>query len=405
MWSNELRISSPRDQRFRFVAGLFGQNATHDIEQRYVINDLADSISVTGWPDTVWLTEQTRTDKSFSIFGEMYYDIMDNLTATAGIRVFWTDANLKGFYGFNYPDYSSTGEPSCFNQSNFNGAPCINLNKSTSENGNTPKFNLTYRFDDERMVYATYSEGFRPGGVNRNSDFGPYKADYLKNYEVGWKTTWAGGKVRFNGAAFYQKWDDFQWSYLGPNGLTIVTNAGGAKIPGIETYVDWAAAEGLLLSAGAMWLDGQLTQSFCRSTEEIPCTPEHLAPSGTKLPVTPSFKGNVVARYNWKLGEFDATVQGNYSYQNDVRSDLIPYGAKLMGKQDSFGIADFSGSLKRGPYTLTLFIDNAFDERADLFKYTECDVEICGLTVGNPYTTYTGTNMPRTIGLIFRQEF
>ena len=90
------------------------------------------------------------------------------------------------------------------------------------------KFNLAYKFDEDRMVYVTYSEGFRPGGVNRRGDFPPYKADYLTNYEAGWKTTWAGGAVRFNGAVFLEEWDDFQYSYLGQNGLTNIRNAGQA---------------------------------------------------------------------------------------------------------------------------------------------------------------------------------
>ena len=49
----------------------------------------------------------------------------------------------------------------------YHGAPCVRLNGKTDENGGTPKFTLAYKFDEERMIYATYSEGFRPGGVNR----------------------------------------------------------------------------------------------------------------------------------------------------------------------------------------------------------------------------------------------
>jgi len=98
-------------------------------------------------------------------------------------------------------------------------------------------------------------------------------------------------------------------------------------------------------------------------------------------------------------------VQGSYVYQNDVEAELLPYNRQFTGKQAAYGVADFSGSLTRGPYSLTLFINNAFDERAELFKYQECAVEVCGVAVGHPYTTYTGPNQPRTIGLTFRQEF
>jgi iron complex outermembrane recepter protein len=103
-----------------------------------------------------------------------------------------------------------------------------------------------------------------------------------------------------------------------------------------------------------------------------------------------------------------------------VESELLPYNRQFTGKQDAFGSADFSVSLRKGVYSLTMFINNAFDEVAELYKYQECAVEVCG-TAGNPgwedtpvfpgyslphpFTTYTGTNQPRTFGLIFRQEF
>jgi outer membrane receptor protein involved in Fe transport len=414
MWSNELRFSSPRDKRLRFTGGLFAQSDTHHIEQRYMVNNLATEISVTGWPDTIWLTEQTRTDDSYALFGELYYDITDSLTATAGGRLFQTNNDLKGFFGFSQ-NFGGTGEAQCFpnpgdpnnsdNWQPYRGAPCVNLNKSTSENGVTPKFNLAYKFDEDRMVYLTYSEGFRPGGVNRRGTFPPYKADYLTNYETGWKTTWADGTVRFNGAAFIQKWDKFQYSFLGENGLTNIRNAGQAEISGIETYVDWAATDHWRFSTGATWLDPKLTKNFCQAIGEDPCTPENYAKKGTRLPVTPTFKGNVIARYIFSFSDYDGNVQGSYVYQNDVQAELLPYNRQFTGKQGAFGVADFSGSLTRGPYSLTLFINNAFDERADLFKYQECAVEVCGVAVGHPYTTYTGPNQPRTIGLIFRQEF
>jgi iron complex outermembrane recepter protein len=405
MWSNELRLSSPRDQRFRFVAGVFAQSAEHSIEQRYKINDLADAISVTGWPDTIWLTEQLRTDKSYALFGEMYFDITDKLTATAGIRLFKNDNSLKGFFGYSANFSSGTGEAACFNDKNFHGAPCINLNKSTNESGNTPKVNLAYKFDPDKMIYATYSEGFRPGGVNRRGTFPPYKADYLKNYEAGWKTTWVQGKLRFNGAFFVEDWNDFQFSYLGQNGLTNVTNAGKARIKGVEAYVDWLATEGLLLSGGVMWLDPKLEQDFCKSLTGDGCPGVNFAPSGTQLPVTPTFKGNLVARYTFNVAGYEANVQGSYVYQNDVNSELLPADLKLTGVQPAYGIADLSTGLTRGPYSLTLFINNVFDERADLFRYHECRVQVCGLEVGHVGTTYTGVNQPRTIGLTFRQEF
>jgi outer membrane receptor protein involved in Fe transport len=39
-------------------------------------------------------------------------------------------------------------------------------------------------------------------------------SDYLKNYELGWKTMWLDKRLAWNGALFHQNWDDFQFSYL-----------------------------------------------------------------------------------------------------------------------------------------------------------------------------------------------
>jgi hypothetical protein len=98
--THELRIATPAENRLRFVGGVFAQRQVHDIEQRYLINGLADDLSVTGWPNTIWLTEQERIDRDKAIFGELTFDITDKLTATGGIRWFEAENSLQGYFGF-----------------------------------------------------------------------------------------------------------------------------------------------------------------------------------------------------------------------------------------------------------------------------------------------------------------
>ncbi len=83
--------------RSRAVAGVFYQRQQHGIEQRYVIQNLADSLWVTGWPDTWWLTEQVRVDRDRAAFAEGTVDITDQFSFTAGIRHFKYDNTLGGF--------------------------------------------------------------------------------------------------------------------------------------------------------------------------------------------------------------------------------------------------------------------------------------------------------------------
>ncbi|MGI9247115.1 MAG: TonB-dependent receptor, partial [Steroidobacteraceae bacterium] len=336
-YTHELRVASDASQRYRFVAGVFMQRQEHDIQQRYLINLLADSLSVTGWPDTIWLTKQTRVDKDWALFGEFSFDFTDKLTGTVGARYFETNNSLEGYFGFSegyYPgaDY---GEALCASEGRtapYHNAPCKVFDKTTKEDGVTPRVNLTYKFDDEKMVYVTYSEGFRPGGINRRGTLPPYEADWLENYEIGWKTTWLDNRLRFNGAVFMQTWDDFQFSILGANGLTEIKNAGSADINGIEMDVTWAVTDGLGISAGISYLDSELTENYCGFTNangkpvtSNPCPyptedddgnpivelrdPE--APKGTRLPVTPELKANTTVRYEFPLAGFDSYVQGS----------------------------------------------------------------------------------------------
>src|SRR6185312_11461764 len=105
--SHELRLSSPSDDRFRYTVGAFYEKQTHSILQDYVIPGLADpgtgqpTSHVTGWPDTLWLTDEYRVDKDYALFGEASFDITSQLTATGGIRFYKYNNSLKGFYGFN----------------------------------------------------------------------------------------------------------------------------------------------------------------------------------------------------------------------------------------------------------------------------------------------------------------
>jgi iron complex outermembrane recepter protein len=395
MESHELRIASPKENRFRVVAGLFYQDFEHEIFQRYQINDLATDISVPLWDDTIWLTNQLREDQSQAIFGELSFDFTDKLTGTAGIRYYEYDNSLRGFFGFNENYYSGYGTAQCFSAAQYNGSPCTNLDANVDDSGNVPKLNLTYRFSDGKLVYATYSEGFRPGGVNRN-DGSPYDADYLKNYELGWKTTWANGRVRVNGALFHEEWDDIQYGYLPPGGvgLTVIRNVGAAEIDGVEFDLGWAPIDALLLSGGFTWLDAALTKDYFEDPADPPA-----ALKGDRLPVTPELKANALGRYQFPLGTFGAYAQAAVVYTGDSYSDLTRSDRSYTGKQDSYTIVDLAFGLTWDAMSLDFFLSNALDELARTSTGVPCAYFTCG---GNPYFY---PNQPRTFGVRFTQGF
>jgi len=406
--SHELRISSPDDQPFRFVAGLFWQQQKHEIFQRYRVDDLADELEVPGWSDTIWLTTQERRDRDEAVFGEISYDFTDKLTVTGGMRFFRAKNGLRGFFGYGEGFSGSTGVSQCFDEESVLGGPCLNLDKEVRESDHLAKLNVSYQVDDDKMVYFTWSEGYRPGGINRRGTLPPYTSDFLTNWEVGWKTTWAGNRLSFNGAIFQEDWKDFQFSYLGQNGLTEIRNAGQAQVRGAELELAWAASYNLALSAAVAVYDATLTEDYCAATDDngapLPdcyvADPEFdRALAGSRLPLTPRFKANASARYTWDIGEYEAHWQASLVHVGDRTTDLREAQRELLGDLDAYTSVDLSAGIGRGGWKLDLFLKNAFDERAELGKFSQCAALTCG------FQPYTISSRPRTLGLRFSQEF
>jgi len=406
--SHELRISSPGENRLRFVAGLFWQDQEHEILQRYRVDDLSSDLEVTGWPDTIWLTGQKRTDRDEAVFGEISYDLTEKLTVTGGMRFFKAKNSLKGFFGYGSGYSGSTGEAACFSNESVLGSPCTNLDKGVSEENHLGKINFTYQVDDQRMVYFTWSEGYRPGGINRRGTLPPYVSDFLTNYEFGWKTTWDDNRFSFNGAIFQEDWKDFQFSYLGQNGLTEIRNAGQAQVRGAEVELNWAATYNLNISGGFAIYDATITEDYCSQTDAdgkpVPeCydadRPYDRALAGSRLPLTAEFKGNVTARYTFDLGSYEAYWQATAMHLGDRTTDLREAQRELIDDLDAYSMVDLSAGLKKNGWSLDFFLKNAFDKRAELGKFSQCATLTCG------FQPYTITSQPRTFGVRFAKTF
>jgi iron complex outermembrane receptor protein len=392
--SHEFRVATPADLRLHAVAGLFYEKHTHNIQQRYKIDRLATATEVPGWPDTLWLTKQLRTDRDYAAFVDGTFEVNDHFSLSGGIRFFKARNSLQGFFGFGTGYSSGTGVGGCFRPDAIvEGGPCTNVDKSTKETGKTYRVNAQYKFDEDRMVYVTYSTGFRPGGLNRRGTLPPYKSDFLKNMEAGWKTTWLGGAMRWNGAVYSEKWNDFQFSFLGANGLTEIRNAGKAKMRGFETDLNWLVAEGLTITGAAAYTKAELNEDYIPDPD---APPEAL--KGTSLPVTPKFKGNVTARYVWKIADMDAHVQGSFVYNGSNWPDLRASDRAVIGKVPSYKTVDLTAGLDKGSWRVEAFVKNLFDEYGQIDRFVQCASDVCSRVYINPIR-------PRTIGLRFGQSF
>ncbi|MDB5722305.1 MAG: TonB-dependent receptor [Alphaproteobacteria bacterium] len=431
--SHELRLASPSASRFRIVAGLFYQRQTHRIHQDYQVTGLGSQVSVNGFPGTLWLTQQDRVDRDYAAFGEATFDVTSTVALTGGIRAYKYDNSLIGFFGygrnpaggftgqpFNAGASSRTGYIACFTSTGAQlrdnltgtllpaavpGSPCTNLGtskdgkvvpKSTTGDGFTHRVNLTWKITPDHMVYATWSKGFRPGGINRRSTLPPYAEDTLTNYELGLKTSW--GKLRVNGAVYLQDWKSFQYSFLGQNSFTEIHNGPDARIKGAELDVFWRPATGLTLNGSAAYTDAKTRQKTCKTDDPtFSCTgPDISAPKGTRLPVTPQFKASGTGRYEFPVGGGTGHLQTIVTHQGSSTADLRTDEAALLGRLKAYTMFDFSLGMEWRKITAELFFENAFDERAELTRYSECSV--CTRVYVVPYA-------PRTIGLRLGTKF
>ncbi len=453
--SQELRIASPAENRFRVIAGLFYQRQSNDILQDYRVDNLAADLSVNGLPGTLWLTKQKRIDRDYAVFGEASFDITPQITLTGGGRRYKFNNTVFGFAGFGRnPDFfqgaednpppnaagsSRTGVAQCLTVSGDSlrdsqlngtdttlilegvlpGTPCINVAdfvdgevkpKQSKDTGWTYRFNGTWKPRDGLMFYATRSTGYRPGGINRQPGLAPYDADFLVNNEIGWKTTF--GPVRWNGAVYHQLWKEFQFSFLGENSLTVVQNGRDARINGIETDVNYTAG-GLTLNAAAAYTDAKLKENICDVASDPtpncdlvlvpddPLTPEDetetdfiVAPKGTRLPVTPKFKFSATARYTWDMGSGRAHGQIGLVHQGKARAALGTAEQAVTGNLPGSTLVDLFAGYNWSNYSLELFATNVFDKRNQLSRFF-----VCGANCETNEFLHIVPGRPRTIGL------
>jgi len=394
--THELRVSSPSTDRLRLVAGAYYQRQTDADRSDYLVPGLASIPSSPAIPkagDDIYLVKVYRVDRDYAMFGEASFDVTPKLTVTAGLRGFISRNSLYGFSG----SLSKTKKANCLLTTDP-GLYCANVHSPDGTNtphfvdqsGETHKLNLTYKFDRDHLLYATYSTGYRPGGVNRTQGAPTYQADTLINYELGFKTSWFDRRLRVNGAVFIENWKGLQYTLtsVGDNGGTNVYNAGNARVHGVEGDFSLRIIDGLTLSGAGTYIDAKLTTNFCtiNATAAVrfeDCTLGIAAPAGTPLPIQPKLKGNLTARYETTVGHTKAFIQGSVNHQSSSRSYLTTNTAIGLGQVPEHTAADFSVGGEFGGWTVEAFVQNAFDTHAALSFNSACDPELCSAYARN----------------------
>ena len=289
--SHELRFTYDAGGRFKLVAGLYDWYSEYDIRLRSWITFVVPGTVL----DIPQYTHQ-ETD-SQAVFFEGDYDITDALTLTIGGR-YTRDEKLTEQRGNLVADSDA-------DWSEF-----------------TPKIGVRYRLNDVKMLYATYSQGYRSGGFNGRVDsiesaVIPYDPEFLDNYEFGFKTEWQDGRLRLNGAIFYMDYQDKQEEIglpsEGATGQRIsVFNAATATMQGIELEMQALVSENFTIGGNYGYLDSQYDDfTFFNGFESVDN-------SGFDFRRAPEHTASLYGSCEWDMGGGQAWIRGAYRYISDL---------------------------------------------------------------------------------------
>ena len=363
-FTQEFRLASTHDGPLTWLLGLYYRDRDHKIEAPVTIPLVGDLL--------VFDLNQNLTRKHKAIFGEITYDITSKLHLTGGFRVF---------------KEKITGNTTVFQL----GLPTIVLSPKNDESDAVYKGSVSYDLSENVMTYFTYSEGFRPGGLNVRL-FAPtipatYASDSVKNYEIGAKTTWLDNRITANAAIYRIDWSDVQLADFSGGPANFTTNAGKARIDGGELEVNASLLEGLMLGANFGYADTEFKNAVISSF-----TGAQLTSAGEPLPFAPKTSYNLFLDYTFPLGfgNLSGYSRVDYAYVDKRRTDLGLTGT--TSSIDGFGTLDLRAGVRKDNWSVTLFLTNATDKRG-------------ALNLTDPIYIGVYRNQPRTFGLSMQAYF
>ncbi len=428
-WTFEMRIATPDDldSRWGGIVGFFYNNKDEDEIWTADVYGQSDNCNGTGFnpgntalgcsyahmymqalsyaytgayqtPNDAWFTGKYHEIlKEKAIFGEISFDVTDKFTITAGGRWYEQQQIRSVKNGFLIPvtsidDTIDCNTQGCYADSEF----------EKTQNGWVPKVNGTYYYDDDRMIYFTYSEGFRRGGVN-NARFGAfavgganhhYNSDTLINYESGVKTTWLDNTLRVNITGYIMNWENIAIETEDTTSGSFATglvNLPEARIKGLEGSVEWSPNDRWDMSAIVGWNKARTSEAAMVFSTAVP--------TGSILPLSPEIKSSVRLGYTHpqRILGAEPYASGNWTYQGSSLSSLAGLTpASTGGKtrvQKAYHTINLHAGLESESWTATVYLDNLFDERGKVFFND---------STSPTRVTYS---QPRTVGLVVRKYF
>jgi outer membrane receptor protein involved in Fe transport len=438
--TNEIRLSTPDDWRLRAIGGAYEEqfriydNMNFNYKSFPNCDPANLAIALAGGPTcvanvgpapgattidpsvrgntTAFGEDLTRGYDQVAFFGSVDFDIIPNiLTITAGTRYFqYSEFEVGSQYG------TDTG---CADVPN---GTCTNDEKNIDSHhdkkvyhGFKNRFNITWHIDPSTIAYFTYSEGFRPGGFNRTVSAvanlnasapkdpqfekpNGYAPDTLTNYEIGLKTTLLQNHLQLNFSAYYMLWDNVQFLFFNPVDLgntTFAVNGPNYEVKGIEAQFVGRVFDGLTMQGSLSANDDTQTNSPCLN-DNIVGSPNFgqcittvkgvafanpFGSIGSVAAFSPKFEGNIRARYDWSMGDYDYFVQADGNYIGSMYNEpatyesganvLIPTTTLLRYKMPGYATCDASVGVTFRKYSVSLFGNNLTNSHAS--TYTNSD--------------------------------
>ncbi len=283
-YSQELRLTSNGKQHWNWIVGLF---AGHDrLRESDIYNELQNPI----FEGYVFNEKYTQSTTSLAVFAHNEIKLTERLRLTAGLR--YSDER-KHYVGGTLVVQS---DPALA----FDSCPCT-VDTSLHYREPTGKLGLDYRVGD-LMLYWSYSRGYKSGGVTGfyvtdPAAKAPYNPEFINAYEAGFKSTWAGNRLRLNGAVFYYDYLDLQaFGVIG--GEFRIFNVAKSRVQGGELEASWLPIDGLKIDAGLGLLNTRVQESAVEGVNV-----------GNRLGNAPNYEFDAGVSYRWKLGaDIAATV-------------------------------------------------------------------------------------------------
>lgn len=224
--TQEFQLSSELDGPFSYLVGAFWQN-----------QDLVSTTTLLMGGNWITRPATLQDVDSLAFFGNVTYDFTDALNLSLGLR--YTDDEKQGF-----------------------NITTNDLFDTTHYREWTYSAKLSYQFNPDVMFYFSHDKGFKSGGYNQQhlvmqagADFNFYEPEIAYNYEFGVKSELLDGRLRLNGAVFYQEFEDYHitQSILGL-GTVLVTNAAEVESKGVEIDFAYLATDNLTIDGSLAYI-------------------------------------------------------------------------------------------------------------------------------------------------------